>query len=306
MSIVIVVHDRDNEPLQRALQSRLPGVEISCWPQIASPEKIEFAVAWKAPPGTWRNWPNLRAIQCFGAGVDGLLADTTLPQLPMSRIVDPQLASDIAQYVLTMVLQFKLGLPTHAANQRSQCWQPTPASRHRRVGLLGMGQLGQACARLLALNGFEVSGWSRSQKQLDKVACFYGESGLVQLVQSVDYLVCLLPLTSETKGIVNRALFEKMPSHAVLINVGRGEHVVQADLLLALEQQQIAGAALDVFTQEPLPPEHPFWRHPSIVITPHCAALTNFETACEQIAANYRRVIAGELPHNLVDRERGY
>jgi glyoxylate/hydroxypyruvate reductase len=306
MSLLVVVPDRNNAKLIAKLQSLLPDVNIEQWREGVDCTGFEFVLAWNPPESIWQQLPNLKAISSYGAGVDALLQQPTLPAVPVARIVDPQLAVNMSEYVLHAIGFFKLRFNQYLVNKRSQFWKPRRANAGNKVGILGLGELGQAVSAKLVANGFEVSGWSRSFKSLANVQCYSGADGLNEMLAPLDYLVCLLPLTDDTRGILNQSLFSQLPQGAVVINVARGDHLNEADLLAALDQGQLGGAALDVFSAEPLPQQHPFWRYPDILLTPHVSAVTNVDTACAQITDNYLRLQAGKQLLNLIDPKLGY
>lgn len=287
MSLLINIPGRPLDKLLTRLTQDIPENEIEVWPNVKKPDDVTFALVWKHQHGSLVEYKNLKAISSFGAGVDSIITDPDLPDVPIARIVDPSLAINMAHYVLTMVQQHKLRLNQFAHQQQQAIWKSKSARKGNKVGILGLGQLGSKTAEVLTQAGFEVCGWSRSLKQLNKVKCYRGQDGFNAVISQSDYLVCLLPLTDETTNILNASVFSQMPNHAVLINVARGEHLVDDELLLALEQQQLDFAYLDVFRQEPLPKQHPFWQSDKIQITPHISAVTNVETAVEQIVENY-------------------
>lgn len=305
MSLLIVIPNRNTQALQEKLSEALPNEVIEVWPDIKQAEQVEFVLAWLPPEEIWQHLPNLKGISSFGAGVDGLISPA-LPDVPIARIVDPNLAFDMGQYVLGHILAWKLRIMQYRQQQSVHQWYPKRAHRAMRVGILGFGQLGQEAARQLRLNGFSVSAWSRSVKQAGDIDVYSGEDGLYEMAEKSDYVVCLLPLTEQTEGVLNRRLFAAMPEHAVLINVGRGKHLVEADLLEALHEKQIAHAILDVFHTEPLTEDHPFWQQKSLTITPHVSALTDINTVVEQIAHNYMRVKNSEPMSNCIDAKKGY
>lgn len=293
-----------------ALESHLGPVDLRVWPDaLGDVAEVEFALVWEHPPGSLKRFPNLRVIFSLGAGVEHLLADTALPEgVPVVRLVDAHLTRDMVEYVTAWVLYFHRAHHRYRAHQAEALWRPLPpvAATARTVGILGLGELGGAAAAALARLGFAVRGWSRSPKSLAGIACFHGREGLGAFLGGVDILVCLLPLTGETLGIVDRDLLRRLAPGACLINAARGAHVVDADLVAALDAGHIAGAALDVFHGEPLPPRHAFWHHPGIAITPHVASLTDPHSAAGEIADGIRRFRAGFLPRNVVDVARGY
>lgn len=310
MTFLINIPNRPLDKLITRLKQDIPEHEIEIWPDVKDPDQVEFALVWKHQHGSLQAYKNLKAISSFGAGVDSILSDPDLPNVPIARIVDPDLAVNMAQYVLAMIQHHKLRLPQFNQQQNQSLWKPKSPRKGNKVGILGVGQLGQKTAQVLLHAGFEVSGWSRTPKNIDNVSCYAGEAGFNSLVKNSDYLVCLLPLTDKTKDIINANVFAMMPSHAVLINVARGEHVVDEDLIAALtldnhNQQQIDFAYLDVFRQEPLPAEHPFWQSDKIQITPHVSAVTNVETAVLQIVKNYQNYRDGKLI-NLINISQHY
>ncbi|WP_105190153.1 2-hydroxyacid dehydrogenase [Pseudoalteromonas sp. T1lg48] len=307
MGLLIAIPNRNTERLEAQLVAQLGADKVQVWPDIRDADSIDMVLGWQVPEQLWSQLPNVRAVMSFGAGVDGLNLAAIPGQLPVSRIVDPELATDMAEYVLTQVLLHKTNMPRYMRQQAQQEWRPKRVHSHNKVGLLGFGQLGQAIARRLSDNGFTVMAYSNSAKaNAGDVQHFHGDQGLDTLLAQSDYLVCILPLTQHTQGIINAELLAKLPEHAVVINVGRGAHMVEEDLLAALQEQRIAGASLDVFNQEPLPPTHPLWQAPNLIITPHCSALSRIDTVVNQVVANYQRLQQGEPLLHCIDRQRQY
>lgn len=287
----------------------MPELEIRLWPDVGTAEDVTYAFVWKVPPGVLGALPNLKAVFSLGAGVDRLMSPDVVPtQLPLVRMTDPGLKAGMSEFVLMQALYYHRAMPAFAAQQARHEWREldVPLARHRTVGLLGLGELGRACADHLVRLGFTVRGWSRSARTLEGVACFHGEAGLAPFLADTDILVCLLPLTPDTRGILNAQTFGSMPRGGHLINVARGSHLVEEDLLAALESGQLAGATLDVFHTEPLPPDHPFWSHPRIIVTPHISAPTFPETAVPTVIEGIRRHREGLPLLNVVDRASGY
>lgn len=306
MSIALVIPDRDLSRLVAELSQLLPDVVIEQWPDIAQPERVEFAVVWKQPTGSLTSFINLKAIQSYGAGVDSILSDRGLPQVPLSRIVDPDLAQAMVSYLDTIVSMYQLRLDRFIHDQPLQQWRPKGSRRIQSIAVLGLGALGQTVAQHFATAGFQVSGWSRSAKQIANVQCFAGIEQFEQAVQAADVVVCLLPLTDETDSFLNAQRFQSFKPEAIFVNVARGAIVDDRDLLSALDTGQLQAACLDVFRQEPLPAGHPFWNHPQLMITPHISAVTNIQTAAKQIAENYRRCQQSQTLLHQVDPEKGY
>jgi glyoxylate/hydroxypyruvate reductase A len=308
--VAVLFCSPDDDPVawRKVLRALLPGIDLRIWPDMGDPDDIEAALVWLPPPGLLASLPQLRAVLSLGAGVDSLLADPTLPDLPLCRMVDPSMTAGMAELVLTLVLSYHRRLDVYEAQQARRLWRlvlPQPAAATR-VGILGLGELGGAAARLLARHGFTVRGWSRSPRQIEGVTAFAGLPDLEAFLRGTDILVCMLPLTTETEGILDARTLALLPRGARLINVARGRHLIEADLLAALDDGQIAHATLDVFRVEPLPAEHAFWAHPRIRVLPHTASYSHAEVAAEVVAENLRRLQSGRPLLHLVDRQRGY
>jgi glyoxylate/hydroxypyruvate reductase A len=306
MSVLVAITGRDNTKLIEQLQVRLPSTQIQQWPDCNNLESIDFVLAWKAPQDMWAKLPNLKAVSSFGAGVDSIDLSLLGDNIDVVRIVDEKLAQDMAEYVLTHVLAQKLRLKEYFIKQTQQQWKPKRAYEQNKVGILGFGELGKACAKQLIANNFSVNAWAHTHKTSNTVNLFYGEQGLQKMLSNIDYLICLLPLTKKTKGIINKSTISMLPNHAVIINVARGEHVIEADLLNALEENSLRAAVIDVFEHEPLGKEHPYWQHDKITLTPHCAALSDINSVTAQIAENVERLQQGITLNNRIDRTKGY
>jgi glyoxylate/hydroxypyruvate reductase A len=300
--------DDDPDAWGRALLGLMPELDFRVWPAIGDPAEIDMALVWLPPKGLLQGLPNLKAIFSLAAGVDAMLAQDDLPDVPLCRLIDPSLTRTMAEFVLANVLYYHRDLDRFARQQAAASWDlvlPTAAAA-RTVGVMGLGELGSATAALLQAHGFRVQGWSRSPRQLDGITTYAGEAGFRPFLEGSDFLVCLLPLTAETAGMLDARVFAHLPEGAVLIQVGRGRQLVPADLIAALDSGRLRGALLDVTPEEPLPPESPLWRHPGIRITPHAASYALPETAAETVAANIRRLAKGLPLEAVVDRDRGY
>lgn len=307
MAILICAPDRSNERLAQDLSTHLPKVDIRIWPDLGDANEIDFAVLWKHPQGLVKSLPKLKAISSLGAGIEHLINDPDIPKdMPVGRLAGPKLAHDMATWLVGRVLADWLDFKYFDQSQQQHQWAPKPPHERPVIGILGMGHMGRAAAEAFLGLGFDVIGWSMRGQGPDGIVTHQGESGLDQVVSTSDYLICLLPLTPHTRGILNARLFSNMPRGSVLINVGRGAHLIEEDLLEALVQQRPAQAILDVFTTEPLPQDHPFWSHPQITVSPHSAALTDPAEAALLLSESYQRVMAGQTPIGLVDLERGY
>jgi len=277
------------------------------------PAEVRYALAWKPPEGLLAGLPNLSAIFSLGAGVDHILGDPTLPDVPLARIVDPDLTMRMTEWVVLQVLFHHRQTFGYMRQQRERHWDEIrqPAAKDVRVGVMGLGVLGRDAVEVIARLGFDTAGWSRSPQEIPGVACFHGQAGFDGFLARTDILVSLLPLTPETQGLIDRRLLSKLPRDgalggAVLINAGRGGQQVEADVLAALDDGTLIGASLDVFETEPLPQGSPFWSHPKVLVYPHVAAVSDANALTRLILSQIERVEAGLPPEHLVDRARGY
>ena len=309
MAILYADDPADAKSWAAAIRTLDPALELRFWPDSGPAPEIDFAIVGGRAPGDLRSFPNLKAIQSTWAGVNHLLADTNLPpDRPLARMVDQGLTVSMTEYVVLHVLDSAREGPRLRAAQRARQWldvDPVP-SHSVSVAILGLGTLGADAGTRLAGLGFEVRGWSRSRKQIAGIRSFAGDAGLQECLAGARILVCLLPLTEDTRGILNAATFAPLARGAVLVHAARGAHLVEADLMAALESGQLSRAILDVFATEPLPPDHPFWAHPNVTVTPHVAAITRAGTGAADIVENYRRAMAGQPLINQVDRAKGY
>ena len=293
-----------------------PALDVRVAPDLGNVAEIEHTLVWQPPKGLLGALPNLRLIVSVGAGVDALLADPDLPPVPMVRFVDADLTGRMSEYVTLHVLYHHRRMSEFRELQARKVWKylAEPAAHEVRVGLMGMGVLGSAAARALRVFGYRLRGWTRSRKSLDGIACFAGDAELDAFLSETDILVVLLPLTPDTRGILDRRLLAKLSRQGrearlpgpVLINAGRGGLQMDADILASLEAGELYAASLDVFEAEPLPHSSPLWSHSRVVVTPHNAAESAptaiVRYALKQIAAQRR----GEPLQNVVDRKRGY
>jgi len=307
VTLAVVMPGRDTAVLRRVLAAELPDARIVEWPAVEAPDQVRMAVVWNHPPGVLRAFENLEVVCSYGAGVDHLLRDPDLPAtVEIVRVVDPLLVTDMVEYVVGVACAHHRGFAAYRAQQRDTAWVPHAYSRDPCALVLGLGELGGAVARALASLGWRVDGWSRSGRPVDGVDSKAGRDALEASVADAELVVCLLPLTPQTDGLVDRALLERMRPEALLVNVGRGRLVVEADLLAALDAGRPGAAWLDVFEREPLPPEHPFWRHPRVTVTPHVASLTDPAAAARLVADVWGRLVRGEPQRYRVDPARGY
>jgi len=310
MSIVVYLGDaQETQEWVELLSGLLPEFEILDLDDPGDVAAVDYAVVWAPPAGRIARFPNLKAVVSIGAGVDHVLRDPELPrQLPILRTTGPDMVQRLREYVALHVLSHHRELAVTDANQQRAHWQQivTPIAPRRRVGIMGLGNIARACARTLAMLGFDTAGWSRSGGEVEGVTVFAGAEGLPAFLDRCDILVCLLPLTPQTRDILDADLFARLPRGARLINAARGGHLVEADFLAALDSGQLGGATLDVFRTEPLPADHSFWRHPKIRVTPHIASMIDAETGASVIAANIRAFEATGTCEAVADAERGY
>ena len=276
---------------------------------LGNTDDIEVALAWKPQPGLLASFKNLKMIVSLGMGVDHLLADDQLPHhVAITRIMDDGLVGQMAEFAIYWALWHHRDIAKYAASQRAKKWKPEAFvdSIDRPIGIMGLGTIGTDTARKFALLGFPTMGWSRTAKTVPGVTTFHGRDSLPPFLDRSAILVNVLPLTRETRGILDKSLFDALPRGAFIINMGRGGHVVDDDLLAALESGHLAGAALDVFNTEPLPSDHPYWTHPKVHITPHMAGYTNPRTASPGVIENIKRLRKGQPLLHTVDPKTGY
>ncbi|MCB1489603.1 MAG: glyoxylate/hydroxypyruvate reductase A [Bauldia sp.] len=290
-----------------------PDRPVFIWPDVPDPAAVGYVMAWRPDEDSLRGLPNLRLILSLGAGVEGIIFHDDLPDVPVVRIVSDDLTARMTEWVVLQVLLHHRQQLAYQRQQRARHWQelPQPAASDVRVGIMGMGVLGQAAAKVLADLGFRIAGWSRTPKDLPGIACHSGEEGLDGFLARTDILVCLLPLTPATRGILSMALFGKLARNGplggpILINAGRGGLQIEADIVAAIERGVIAGASLDVFETEPLDPASPLWGLDNVVITPHVAAFSDPAELVTQILDQIAAFEAGLPLRNLVDRDAGY
>ena len=298
-----------------AMRKVAPGLDVRVWPEaMGDIAEIEYTAAWLPPPGVVRSLPNLKLILSLGAGVDAILADSTLPEnIPIVRVNDPDLTGRMTEYIVLHVLLHHRQQRRLDANQKQRVWDSfaTHAAKALSVGIMGLGVMGTDSAEKLRDLGFRVAGWSRTRKNIPGVQCFAGESEFDAFLARTDVLISLLPATPDTDGIINRDTIRKLSRQGpfgapVIINAGRGRQQVAGDILAALDAGELHTATLDVFAVEPLPQSSPLWTHPKVTVTPHGAADSDPETICAYVATCIGKHQRGEPLENLVDRARGY
>jgi glyoxylate/hydroxypyruvate reductase A len=286
-----------------------PTLDIRIWPDVGNHDEIDFVMVWRHPFDSLNQFKNLKCIASLGAGVDHLMDDTNLNrQVPIVRLLDPYMAAEIVQYVVATVLYYVKRLDVWHKAQQEKTWFRKPPFNFsdKNIGIMGLGYLGQQAAGALHHLKLNVIGWSQSSKNIPGVKTYSGASEFNTFLSETRILVCMLPLTPGTRHILNKDTFSQLQDDAYVINLGRGGHLVEQDLLTSLDNNKLSSAYLDVFDTEPLPSDHPFWVHPKVHVTPHIASVTNPSTAVTQVFENYKRMIAGNKLLNLVDAMKGY
>ncbi|MRH99398.1 glyoxylate/hydroxypyruvate reductase A [Kriegella sp. EG-1] len=309
MAIVIIRQDNKTQEWKNALLAVDSSIEVYAYEEDYDSNDIDMALIWKHPEGSLTQFPNLKCIASNGAGVDFIFEDKTAPiHLPITRIVDSYLAADMSEHVLALILAYLKNIEHYKVDQFKKIWKPIQYKRIAdfNIGILGLGTLGQALANDLVKFGFKVQGWSNSRKKIDNVESFEGQAELSKFLSTTEVLVCLLPLTDETYGILNKKLFKQLPKGAYVINVARGGHLVDNDLIEMLDNEHLSGASLDVYHKEPLVKHHPFWEHSKVHMTPHYASVSDTKFVVPQILENYRRLQKNEPLLNLVSKSKGY
>ena len=308
MSLLLIAPNKNMNLWKESILELDSNIDVEVWPRVEHKERINFAVSWRHPKNVLNGYPNLKAITSLGAGVNHLLEDDAISEhVKLARVVTPSLKEQLAEYVLSAVLNYRNYISRYVDQKREGYWGPHDAIAKRDcvIGVMGLGEMGIETVQVLNNNGYQVIGWSKTKKQIDGVETFI-HNQLNEFLAKTNILVCMLPLTPETRGVLNLDVFKKLKQPAYLINVGRGEHLVEEDLIYGIDTGALAGACLDVFEEEPLPSHHLFWNRPKIMITPHIGAITNPKEAVAQIVENYKRTLSGMDLINQVNREKGY
>jgi glyoxylate/hydroxypyruvate reductase A len=313
-AILLAVNGPQAGEWHKELRAHVKGRGLRVWPEdVGEPQEIAYACVWNPPHGLLAGFPNLKAIVNLGAGVDHLLADPALPQVPLARVAHADLTERVTEYAVLHVLMHHRRQGLYDSQQRGRIWRThdQPAASEVSVGIMGLGTIGSHAAGALASLGFRVAGWSRTPKNLPGIETFHGNAGLDAFLARTEILVCLLPRTHETEGMLNLTLFRKLKCDgpaggAFLVNAGRGRLQMDADIVTALDDGVLAGATLDVFQHEPLPPESPLWTHPKVTITPHNAGDISPRVFAPNVIAQVERFERGLPLENAVDRSRGY
>ena len=309
--VKIIVATPDPSETQRwqgVLQVAMPDCEVLAWQQGMADTGAHYAVVWSPPEDFFQSHVQLKAVFNLGAGVDRILNAPGLPDIPVYRLEDAGMAPQMAEYVIHSLASLSRGFDNYIAWQRKATWSPRRATNYEEwpVGVMGMGKLGAHVARAVSALGYPVAGWARTAREGGDIEVFHGQKGLSAFLARTRVLVNLLPLTPATHGIIDKQLLAALKPGAVVINIARGAHVVDHDLLCALDSGKVQAAVLDVFNEEPLPQDHRYWSHPGVRVTPHIAAMTLESEAARQISDRIRALERGEQASGLVHRETGY
>ena len=307
MTVLYKSEPRRGAILAQRFAERAPDIAFRIWPDIGDPAEIRYLVAWQADDVAL-TLPNLEVVFSIGAGVDQLDLSRIPAHLPVVRMIEPGIVDGMVEYVTEAVLAIHRDLFDYALQQQARQWKPMPLrpAASRRIGVLGLGMLSTAVLERLRLFGFACAGWSRSQHTIEGVECFAGAATLDAFLARTDVLICMLPLTDETRGLLDRRVFAALPKGASIVHVGRGPQLAANDLLEAMDRGQIHSAVIDVTDPEPLPADHPLWTQPRVRITPHIASVTSAIPAADALLENLRRHRAGEPMIGQIDRARGY
>ena len=318
MSILVIIQDSNPNSWSKPVSQNLPTHNVYTWYSdgpLSSTEKesIKYILAWKPPIGIYKQFPNLEIIFSLGAGVDHVLSDPDLPNIPIVRYVSPNLTIRIGEWVILQVLFHMRHQSAYLALQSNKCWReiPQPAASEINVGVLGLGVLGKHTVHLLSEIGFRVLGWSRSAKDLKNVKVFSGSESLPAFLAETDILVNLLPYTPQTHSLINIDVFRQLRGHQdlggpIFINAGRGKTHVEEDIIKALDQKILAGVSLDVFEVEPLPTSSPLWDYQKVVITPHVAAITDAKSLADYVSTQIKQYEKNGKLENVIDPAQGY
>lgn len=308
MTLLFKVDDARGGTWKSLFEQHAPDINVRFWPDIGDPLDVRYFAAWQPPRQLHGRFPNLEVIFATSAGVDQFDLGELPEHIKVVRMLDPGIAQGIVEYACFAVLSLHRQIPLYLRQQQAGRWQEhllTPAAQ-RRIGVMGLGNLGVAVLQSLRAFNFQLHGWARSQKSIDGVQCHAGDDQLEPFLNQCDILICLLPLTDDTRGVLNARTLAALPKGASLINLGRGGHLKEDDLLQALDGGQLSHAILDVLNEEPPSPGHRFWQHPQVWLTPHVGAMTAPQSAFEGLLANIRRHQAGEPLQGLIKRNHGY
>lgn len=308
MTFIYMADPARGEQWARYFAKQAPDIKFRIWPDVGDLKEVRYLAVWKPPANITTLFPNLEVVFSVAAGIDHIDLSALPDSVPLVRMIEPGIAAGMIEYVVHSVISIHRNFLEYEASQSQALWQPLPvrAAADIRVGILGLGNLAKAVLSRLMLFGYPCAAWSRSAHDVPGVECFASSEGLAAFLERTDILICLLPLTDQTRGILDEALLSRLPRGASLVQMGRGGHLDQDALIRLLDSNQLHSAYLDVTDPEPLPADHPLWRHPRIRVTPHVASKTRPESAVNAVLENLRRHRTGEPMTGLVDRQRGY
>jgi len=308
MALLFISTFKNQAAWVKELRMQAPDIEVYVWPNVPDLTKVEFIATWSYEDLDYRAFPNLKCVSSLAAGIDHLELNKIPPKIPVARIVDPMMRMQMSEYVALAILNHRRHLVEYKQQQIAKKWEKIPeiGMADLTVGIMGIGSLGMDAALKLKMLGYPVIGWGRSAKTIEEIPVFIGQKELKNFLTRTNILVCFLPVTAETKNILNHKNLSMLPKGAYIINVARGALLVDEDLIALLDNRHLSGACLDVFRQEPLPVDHLFWRHAKIIITPHMSSNPIMQTAVQQIITNYQRMQVGEKLLNEVDKKLGY
>jgi glyoxylate/hydroxypyruvate reductase len=308
MSILLIAPNRDIKPFRDHLISADPNLDVDIWPAVPDKKRVNFIVAWNQPKNTLNLFPNLKVAASLGAGADHLIEDESIPQdVVIIKLITPALLDQMSDYVEMSCYNILRNSAAYFRQRQKTIWKVLKqyTKSDLAVGIMGLGKIGGHTARRMAANGWNVHGWAKTKKQIEGVRT-YKESEFSQFLMNTNIAVSMLPLTDETDQLIDLTLFKQLRHPAFLINIGRGNQLVEEDLIYALDRGILEGAVLDVFENEPLQKSHPFWNREAITITPHIAAISDPKELAAEIANNYKRMLSGLNLKNIIDRKKGY
>ncbi len=309
MSILLIFNNKDPKPWKSQLQDKIRNTEIEIYPNIQDKSKVDFIICWKPTDRVFDEFPNLKVVQSVGASIDHIINSQKINEhIIISRIVDKKLSVDMWEYLLSVVLSEMKNLNFYYKNKANKIWKQKEykSINDTTISILGLGKIGSYVAEKFAEIGFEVKGWSNSQKEITNVKSYIGKDEFYKCLENSDFLINILPLTKETTEIINKKSLKKIKKGGFFINVGRGEHLNEANLIELLNKKHLSGALLDVFREEPLKDKNILWKQSNLYITPHIASLTNVKSVINQIAENHHRFIANKKLLNVVSLKKGY
>ncbi len=308
MSLLLVAPELNLQSWKEALLDVDSNLEIEIWPEVKDRERVQLAVIWRDPPPVFGRFPNLKAVISPGAGADHILNEESIPgEIPIGRSKSPSLVEFMKEYLLNAVTNNRRNIYRYFQQKQHGKWKvlSDKSKSEIAIGIMGLGAIGKPVAEMFSEAGYKTSGWSRSKREIKGVET-YPLAGFNSFLNETNVLICLLPMTSQTKGILNLQLFKQLQKPAYLINAGRGKQLIEEDLLYAIDKGWLTGATLDVFAEEPLPESHPFWNRDSIIITPHVSSLSVPGEIAPQIVESYKRILSGLPLQNKVNRKHGY